>query len=248
MDLIKLNLNTLGIHHDNFASETEIVNNNEVQLVIDKLKKGNFVYQGKIKAPKEEDKTDQPHYGQQKFLFRLDHSKNLTDYIFTFSGTNLNQETMGYVKGFEIYENKEISKTNPDPEAFRDTYSIRSALKIIKNLKDATLSLTPFIRYNDMSFKMHFLPGKPLEKNSHKSIGLQTLYTKEIKNLNLYLGGDIELTEGKLSEFQDAPDVSFGPRLAYPKGAHYDYSVDSRILSIYINLENFLLPKRKLLN
>ena len=192
---------------------------------------------------KEEDKTDQPHYGQQKFLFRLDHSKNLTDYIFTFSGTNLNQETMGYVKGFEIYENKEISKTNPDPEAFRDTYSIRSALKIIKNLKDATLSITPFIRYNDMSFKMHFLPGKPLEKNSHKSIGLQTLYTKEIKNLNLYLGGDIELTEGKLSEFQDAPDVSFGPRLAYPKGAHYDYSVDSRILSIYINTEWEINPK-----
>ena len=56
--MIKLNLNSLGINHDNFASETEIVNNNEVQLVVDKLKKGNFVYQGKIKAPKGEDKND----------------------------------------------------------------------------------------------------------------------------------------------------------------------------------------------
>ena len=103
---------------------------------------------------KDEDKTDQPHYGQQKLLLRLDHSENSTDYIFTFSGTNLNQETMGYVKGFEIYENKEVSETNPDPEAFRDTYSIRSALKIIKNLKDATLSITPFVRYNDMSLSL----------------------------------------------------------------------------------------------
>ena len=58
LKMIKLNLNSLGINHDNFASETEIVNNNEVQLVVDKLKKGNFVYQGKIKAPKEEDKND----------------------------------------------------------------------------------------------------------------------------------------------------------------------------------------------
>ena len=87
--------------------------------------------------------------------------------IFTFSGTSLNQETMGYVKGFEVYEDRRLSEINPDPEAYRDTYSIRSALKIIKNLENATLSITPFVRYNDMNFKMHFLPGKPLEKNSH---------------------------------------------------------------------------------
>jgi arginyl-tRNA synthetase len=66
--MIKLNLNTLGINHDNFTSETEIVNNNEVQLVIDKLKKGNFVYQGKIKAPKGEDKTD--WIEREQLLFR----------------------------------------------------------------------------------------------------------------------------------------------------------------------------------
>ena len=58
LKMIKLNLNSLGINHDNFVSETEIVNNNEVQLVVDKLKKGNFVYQGKIKSPKGEDKND----------------------------------------------------------------------------------------------------------------------------------------------------------------------------------------------
>ena len=35
--LIKFNLNNLGISHDNFASETEIVLNNEVEQVVDKL-------------------------------------------------------------------------------------------------------------------------------------------------------------------------------------------------------------------
>ena len=68
LKMIKLNLNSLGINHDNFASETEIVNNNEVQLVIDKLKKNNFVYQGKIKAPKDEDKTD--WIEREQLLFR----------------------------------------------------------------------------------------------------------------------------------------------------------------------------------
>jgi arginyl-tRNA synthetase len=56
--LIKDNLKNLGIFHDNFQSETEIINNNEVQNVIDKLKKNNFVYLGKIKAPANEEKNN----------------------------------------------------------------------------------------------------------------------------------------------------------------------------------------------
>ncbi len=56
--LIKANLKNLGIFHDNFQSETEIINNNEVQNVIDKLKKNNFVYLGKIKAPVDEMKSN----------------------------------------------------------------------------------------------------------------------------------------------------------------------------------------------
>jgi len=55
LKLIKFNLNNLGISHDNFASETDIVLNNEVEQVVDKLKKDQFVYLGKIKAPEGED-------------------------------------------------------------------------------------------------------------------------------------------------------------------------------------------------
>ena len=53
--LIKENLNNLGINHDNFSSERSLVENNEVEKVIDKLKSKNFVYTGKIKAPEGED-------------------------------------------------------------------------------------------------------------------------------------------------------------------------------------------------
>lgn len=189
---------------------------------------------------------DQPHYGQQKFLFRWDNSEGINDYIFTLTGTNLNQETKGYVKGYKIYNNKNLSKINPDPEAFRDTYSIRSSLKIIRNYSNSKLSITPYIRYNEMDFKMHFLPGKPLETNSHKSIGIQSIYSKKIQNLTWFVGSDIEFTEGKLSEFQEAKDVSFGPRLAYPQGPHYDFSIDSKILSLYFNTE-WLLNERAVL-
>ena len=55
LKLIKLNLKNLGIEHDSFVRETEIVNNDEVEKVIDQLKKGKFVYEGKIEAPQEKD-------------------------------------------------------------------------------------------------------------------------------------------------------------------------------------------------
>ena len=55
LKLIKSNLNSLGIKHDNFISEKELVTNQEVEKVIDFLQKNNFVYKGKIKAPAGED-------------------------------------------------------------------------------------------------------------------------------------------------------------------------------------------------
>ncbi len=56
--IIKSNLQNIGIVHDKFQSEREIVNNNEVQKTVDKLIKKKFVYKGKIKAPEGEDKKN----------------------------------------------------------------------------------------------------------------------------------------------------------------------------------------------
>jgi len=53
--LIKNNLNSLGIKHDNFISEKKLVINQEVEKVIDILQNNKFVYKGKIKAPAGED-------------------------------------------------------------------------------------------------------------------------------------------------------------------------------------------------
>ena len=55
LKLIKKNLNSLGIKHDNFISEKKLVSNQEVKKVIEYLKKNRFVYKGKIKAPTGED-------------------------------------------------------------------------------------------------------------------------------------------------------------------------------------------------
>ena len=57
LSLIKKNLNSLGIVHNNFISEKELVKNQEVEKVVDFLQTKKFVYKGKIKAPAGEDEN-----------------------------------------------------------------------------------------------------------------------------------------------------------------------------------------------
>jgi arginyl-tRNA synthetase len=66
--LIKKNLESLGIRHDNFVSEKKIVINKEVEQVIDFLKGRKFVYTGKIKAPAGE--NNNKWVEREQLLFR----------------------------------------------------------------------------------------------------------------------------------------------------------------------------------
>ena len=58
LELIKVNLNSLGVHHDHFIFESQLFKNNEIENTVEKLKKKEFVYLGKIAAPKFKDKKN----------------------------------------------------------------------------------------------------------------------------------------------------------------------------------------------
>ncbi len=68
LKLIKSNLRSLGINHDNFVSEKKIVENQEVEKVVEFLQKNKFVYKGKIKAPAGE--NDNNWVEREQLLFR----------------------------------------------------------------------------------------------------------------------------------------------------------------------------------
>ena len=58
MDLIKSDLKKLGIEHDNFFSETKLIENKLVDKAVNRLKKNNYVQEGYLEPPKgESDKT-----------------------------------------------------------------------------------------------------------------------------------------------------------------------------------------------
>jgi len=54
MELIKSNLNLLGVKHNNFIYESNLINENIVLNVVNKLKKNKYIYKGKLTVPKGE--------------------------------------------------------------------------------------------------------------------------------------------------------------------------------------------------
>lgn len=181
---------------------------------------------------------------QQKARLRYDFDAPDTRIAATLTAVNTNQETAGFVDGPNAYKDPALFKTNPNPEAFRDAWAVRAAVRIERDLDDdLTLVLTPYARTNRMNFLMHFLPGQPVEENAHWSGGvLSSLVTRLDGGHSLIFGFDAEYTDGSLTEIQEGPTVFPGPN-EVPQGVHYDYTVKALVLAPYIHSEWKLAPK-----
>jgi len=183
---------------------------------------------------------------QQKARFRYDYDAPDTRIEATLTAVNTNQETAGYVVGPDAYKDPALYKTNPNPEAYRDAWALRTAVRIERDLDDdLMLVLTPYARSNRMNFLMHFLPGQPVEENAHWSGGLlSSLVARLDGGHSLIFGFDTEYTDGSLSEIQynAAPPFPAPPNNS-PQGVHYDYTVKALVLAPYIHSEWQLTPK-----
>ena len=182
-------------------------------------------------------------YGQQKGQLRYDFNAPDTRVRATLATVNVNQETAGYILGPDAYKNPALYKTNPDPDAYRDAWAIRSAVRFERDLDtDTTIALTPYMRTNAMNFLMHFQPGKATETSGHWSGGLLTSYEKRLSGGHkIIVGFDSEYTDGSLKEVQSNPTVA-----GYLTGVHYDYDVTSIVLAPYLHTVWQLAPATQL--
>ncbi|MFA7554489.1 MAG: TonB-dependent receptor [Spongiibacteraceae bacterium] len=181
---------------------------------------------------------DNAGFDQQKLSARHDYFNDDITVNTQLSLSNLNQETAGYIEGYKAYKDKRLKRDNPNPEAFRDSQSARLQSRFIKQLKnDSVFIATPYARYTDMAFLMHFLPGTPLEENGQQSVGIQTLYRRPINpSFTLSNGFDAEYTDAYLKQTQD---TGFG---TFPNGKQYDYKVKAKLFAAFINGDYQLQP------
>ncbi|WJG09814.1 TonB-dependent receptor [Aliiglaciecola sp. LCG003] len=170
---------------------------------------------------------DDSGYEQQKLTLIHQYQHDTLKIKNVFSASNLNQETAGFIQGFQAYRDPALKRQNPNPEAFRDSKSARAYSKIkLRTEQGNTLTLTPYVRWAQMEFLQHFVPWQPNENNSQRSIGVQAQYSQNLAQLALLTGVDVDFTRGELQEYQAQ---SFSP--AIPAGQHYDYQVDAQVLS-----------------
>jgi len=103
LNFVKSNLNNLGIEHDNFVNETDIINKKEVEKVVELLKNKNFVYEGKIEAPKSENNSDWVERNQ--LLFKSSDFGDDKD-----RALQKSDKTWTYFAGDVAYHNNKLSR------------------------------------------------------------------------------------------------------------------------------------------
>ncbi|KXJ59577.1 MAG: ligand-gated channel protein [Alteromonas sp. Nap_26] len=156
-----------------------------------------------------------------------------------FTYTHLNQDTAGYIEGFESYKNKALAQSNLNPEAFRKASSMRLWSKY-KTQSDGNyaLSITPYLRKQSMDFRMHFLPGKPLEENAQQGVGVLSQLNYVLSpTFSIDVGIDAEYTEGELLQYQTGETEGSAFLVeTVPVGEHYNYDVNATLVAPFTAL------------
>lgn len=165
---------------------------------------------------------------QQKIAFKVSNKGKVWNLDAGVFGSNLHQETAGFIQGDNVYEDQDITETNPNPEAFRDAWTARVQAKASRDVgENGELNFVPFAITQHMIFRQHFLPYKGIEKNGHDSVGLLSRYNNKGKNIDWTLGIDAQWASGYLKEIQPEPFGFFPSDTRFPVGIHYDYEVDT---------------------
>jgi outer membrane receptor protein involved in Fe transport len=212
------------------------------KLTLDATRVGDFggLYAG-ISVIDEGGWREAASMGEQKALLRWDAELGRFDAATTFAVTNLNQETAGFAVGPDAYKNTALSRRNPNPEAYRDAQTARLQSRISWEQSDRlSFAVTPYARWNDMTFLQHFLPDQSTEEGGHWSVGaLNTAYWQASERLGVVAGVDLEYTDGFLTETQTR--ASFGAPIngipTFPQGVHYDYEIVATTAAAYVDLD-----------
>ena len=130
------------------------------------------------------------------------------------AGTVLNQETAGFIQGYNSYLDEDLAKTNPNPESFRDASSARvSAQYSASDVfgENTTLNVAGIYRRSRMDFLQHFLIGKPIEHNAQTSYMLSGTAAFPAGKFTTRVALDAETASSELTEYQPDPSTDGTP-------------------------------------
>ena len=177
---------------------------------------------------------DDSGYRQGKLHLKHAWSTSDSTFMLAATATDLEQQSAGFIVGKDAYEDESLSKTNPDPEAFRNANSARIYGAWTTRIFGLGLDARPYLRHSSMRFLHHSLPGQPVEHNGQDSAGILVAARLDSESSLLVFGLDLDYSDVFLRQTQDGP--ASGPpsqRETRPEGKQYDYSVDALSLATF---------------
>jgi iron complex outermembrane receptor protein len=157
--------------------------------------------------------------------------------------SELDQNTAGFIQGFDAYRDPQLRRGNPNPEAFREADSARFSVRWQGGDCDGCEEEWRAIaRHSSMVFRQHFLLGKPLESNGQRSLAASFSRRQPYHGsmgLNLQWGVEAEWALADLLQVQtgDTLEGSAVARGIRPAGRHYDYEVDIASLGLHLSAD-----------
>ncbi len=160
MQLIINNLNLLGIKHNKFVYESKLIDSKMVLKTVKKLKKGNYVYKGKLEAPKGEQtkywKTrDQLLFKSTIFGDDKDRSLQKADRTWTYFASDMAYHSHKISRKFDVL----INILGADHAGY--IKRIKAAVKAISNNKvELICKVSQLVKL--------FKEGKPFKMSKRK--------------------------------------------------------------------------------
>lgn len=154
--------------------------------------------------------------------------------------SELDQNTAGFIQGLDAYRDPTQRRSNPNPEAYRKADSARLAVRWQgRDCEACQDEWRAIVRHSDMSFRQHFLLGKPLESNGQQSVALSFSRRQpyaDLEPLSLHWGAEAEWAQAQLLQAQsdETTEGSAFARGIRPAGRHYDYEVDVASLGVHV--------------
>jgi iron complex outermembrane receptor protein len=143
----------------------------------------------------------------------------------TFSAQNLNQETASFIEGPDAFKNAALARSNPTPEAYRDTRLARArATMSSQDVNGRRWEVTPFLRFIEADLNLSFFPSRAQEVTRQVGGGVQARFESE----DWLIGLDVDQTRGSLREFQSRPTIG-----SFTQGLHYNYKVDMSVFGAF---------------
>jgi len=230
IELIKNNLDNLGIKHDNFVYESELIKNEFVSKTIKKLQKDNYVYKGKLQPPKGElskdwKTRDQLLFNSTKFGDDTDRALQKEDKTWTYFASDIAYHAHKINRNFDILVN--ILGSDHTGYIKRITAAVRA---ISKNKINLVCQVSQLVKL--------FKKGKPFKMSKRKGdyITVEDLIKEvgkdSVRFMMLNRSNDVELS----FDFEKVTEKSKDNPVFY---VQYAYArINSIFRTLKLDIEN----------